>query len=643
MWFRPGGAGSPGLSAFTILCVFVLTAGFQPAALRAEPGLEGVTGILNVPTAEVAKDGEVFVGFGRNVNNLRYPGRTQRNYFAGVGFLPGLEITGRYIDFPEIQDPTVPGFGTRKDRSINLKFRLLDERRFPASFAIGAYDVGGEAAIERGNYAAVSKTLGRARLTAGYGNERFDGLFGGVELAAAKELDLLYEYDSHDHNFGVRVNPHPDWHLTLASVGGGFNFGLSYTKTLTSSRNPKEGLPPEPVEKKPLAEGTSGGELDRLAGELAANGLENVMLKAKGGELAVKYENRRFRHDEDAWAFVCLWAAVHAPPEVERLRIVSRREGHFVIVTEFNRDSLLGYVNGDRTAAELAAEATIRDYQVPGYEYDTTSGLFRPAAGGTDLYFTVANTVDLGQPNAPVKQRTGLGVKHETVLADHFTFTGYEEIPLSNNLDNRETPFAVRETLNYYFPAADGFYAFVSGGYFGGHRWGGRAEVRKYLDDSRFDLGVSGGYVKNRALDDWEDELLFSASARLPQYDLSLTGYTGRFITGDEGYLLSAARFFGGHEVSFFYYNTDYTGNEAGVRFSLPVPGYPAQRGSRFRAGVTPDYLYEYRTMGGYAASFLDPSRSIDQYRARLYPWYLRESLYLLRVAAGRTGLGGVD
>ena len=147
MWFRPGGAGSPGLSAFTILCVFVLAAGFQPAASRAEPGLEGVTGILNVPTAEVAKDGEVFVGFGRNVNNLRYPGRTQRNYFAGVGFLPGLEITGRYIDFPEIQDPTVPGFGTRKDRSINLKFRLLDERRFPASFAVGAYDVGGEAAI----------------------------------------------------------------------------------------------------------------------------------------------------------------------------------------------------------------------------------------------------------------------------------------------------------------------------------------------------------------------------------------------------------------------------------------------------------------------------------------------------------------
>jgi hypothetical protein len=643
MWFRPGGAGSPGLYAFAIVGALILIAGVQPMAAHAEPGLEGVTGILNVPSAEAAKDGEVFAGFGRNENNLRFPGRTQRNYFLGVGFLPGLEISARYIDFPEIQDPSVPGFGTRKDRSVNVKFQLLDERSFPASFAIGVYDVGGGAAIERGKYAAVSKTVGAAKLTAGYGNDRFDGFFGGVEVAAADELDLLYEYDSHSHNFGVRVNPHPDWHLTLASVSNGFNFGVSYTKTLTGNRNPKEEVPVQPVERMPLAAGTSAEELDQLAGKLAATGLDNVMLKAAGDELAVKYENRRFRHDEDAWAFVCLWAAAYAPETVEKLRIVSRREGYYTITTEYSRDDLLDYVNGECTAAELAAKAVIRDYRGPGYEFDTTSGLFRPAAGGTDLYFTIANTVDLGQPNTPVKQRTGLGVKHETVLADHFTFTGYEEIPISNNLDNRDSPFAVRETLNYYSAREGGLYGFASGGYFGGHRWGGRAEVRKYFDESRFDLGVSSGYVKNLALDDWQDELLFSASARLPRYDMSLTGYTGKFITGDEGYLLSAGRYFGGHEISFFYYNTDYTGNEAGVRFSLPVPGYPSHRASRLRAGVTPDYIYEYRTMGGYAASFLDPSRSVDQYRARLYPWHLRENLYLLRVAAGREGLGWVD
>jgi hypothetical protein len=627
------------LLVFALIAILALGAG--PLIASAEPGLEGVSGILNVPTAEVAKDGEFYAGFGRNQNKVRYPGRVQRNYFVGVGFLPRVEVVARYIDFPEIQDPGIPGFGTRKDRSVNAKVQLLSEECAPLSLAAGMYDVGGRAVIERGTYGVASKTLGPARLTLGVGNKRLDGVFGGVEISPFPQLDLMYEYDSYDHNFGVRLNPHQDWHLTLGSVNQEFSWGVSYGKVLPSKRNAKYAPPAQSLKPTPLVPGTSGEELDTLAGLLAREGMVDVMCKARPGELAVKYENRRFRHEEDAWAFVCLWAAVHAPDGAERLRVVTRREHDFVVTTEFARDDLLAYVNGEISGSELCRRIAIRDYRSPGYEYDATSALHSSKCGTTDIFFYPANTLDLGAAYAPVKQRSGVGIKHYTSLAPRFTFYGQEEIPISNNLDKRDNPFAVRELLTYGRAWEGSFYGLAQTGYFGEHRWGGQAEVRKYWDDSRFDLGVTGGWVRNKRTDDWEEMVLASASVRVPALDLSLTGHTGHFLSGDEGFIFTAGRRFGGYGVEFFVFNTDYTENEAGVRFSIPIAGFGETPPRRVRLSVAPDFLYEYRTSAPYSAEFLHFYGSVDMHREWLYPWYLRERLNLLRKAAGTGTYGG--
>ena len=634
MRITPGGLGIfvrfivSGLAAAA-----VLTGGWLTAA--AEPGLEGVTGILNVPTAEVTKDGEFYIGFGLNENNVRYPGREQRNYFVGVGFLPRLEVVARYIDFPEIQDPSVPGFGTRKDRSVNVKVQLLSEDCAPVSVAAGMYDVGGRAVIERGTYGVISKTIGPARFTLGAGNKRLDGVFGGVEVSPVPELDLMYEYDTYDHNFGLRLNPHPDWHLTLGSVSDGFSWGVSYGKVLPSNRNPKDTPPAHLVKQTPLVKGIRAEELNSLAGLLAREGLVDVVCKAREGELAVKYENRRFRHDDDAWAFVCLWSAIYAPLEVGRLRIVTRNEHDFVVTTEFDRGDFMAYVNGEMDGAEFCRRVSIHDYRSPDYEYDVTSDLHAPKCGSTDVFFYPSNALDLGAAYAPVRQRSGIGVKHFTSIAPRLTFYGKEEIPISNNLDNRDNPFAIKELLTYSRAWERSFYGLVEAGYFGEHRWGGQVELRKYWDDSRFDLGVTGGWVRNKRTDDWEDQILASGSVRVPSLELSLTGYTGRFISGDEGFMLNAGRRFGGYGVEFFYFNTEYTENEAGVRFSIPIAGYCESAPRRFRISVAPDFLYEYRTSAPGSAKFLHFRGSVDERRAWLYPWHLRENLNLLRLAAG--------
>ncbi len=501
--------------------------------------------------------------------------------------------------------------------------------------------MGGRAVIERGTYGVATKTVGPAQFTLGLGDKRLDGVFGGVALSPVPEVDLLYEYDTEEHNFGLRLNPHPDWHLTLGSVNGDFAFGFSYGKVLPSSRNPKVTPPSRRAERMPLAAGIAAAELDELAEQLGRQGLVDVMCKAREGELAVKYGNRRFRHEEDAWAFVCLWSAVHAPDEVKRLRIVTRGEEDFVLTTEFDRDDLLAYVNDEMSDGEFSQRVAIHDYGNPGYEFSTTSTVHAPKRGSTDIHFYPANALDLGRANAPVRQRSGLGVKHYTAAAPRLTIYGQEEIPISNNLDDRDNPFIDRELLIYNRALEQGAYALAEAGYFGEHRWGGQLELRKYWDDSRFDFGVVGGWVRNKRSDSWEDQILASGSIRIPELDLSLTGRTGRFITGDKGFMLEVGRRFGGYRVDFFLFNTDYIENEAGVRFSLPLAGYRDKAADRWRLSVAPDFTYEYRTAPPYSAGFLDFAGSVDAFRADLYPWHLRESLYLLRVAAGVDMAGG--
>ncbi len=633
MWFRLGSAGRPAniprmMAVAYITALFLALVSAAPA--QAEPGLEGVTGLLNIPTAEVLKDGEVALGFGRNENNIRFPGRVQRNYFAGVGFLPRLEVTARYIDFPEILDPGIPGFGTRKDRSVNAKFQLLSEDSAPLSLAVGMYDVAGRAVLERGSYGVITKTAGDLQLTLGVGEKRLDGVFGGVSYMPCPAVELVYEYDTYDSNFGIRISPHKDWHFKLGLVAGDYSYGFSFTKALPTSRNPKPVRAGHSLSRRPVAECDDLAASGILALELARLGLENTRVGFSNGVLEVEYENRSFRNEEQAWAFVCNWAASRAPAQTALVSVRSLRGQRPIVSTSFAPDELVSYVNGEIDENDFAAKAIFQDCASSSIQAKRRGS----STGATDIFFVPACTLDLGRPYQPVRQRSGIAIEHSTALGGGFTLSGREEIPLSNNLDNRNSPFIVRGMLSHSAPWKGGWYTRADAGYFGFHRWGAQAEVRKFWDESKYDMGVTAGLVDNEFSDTVDDQFLFSGSARMPALDLTLTGTTGRFIWGDEGFKLSASRRLGSYAVEFFYFNTTYTEGEAGVRVSIPLFGY-SERSSGISAGIAPFFNYEYRTSPAHRAEHLYAAGSVYEYRSWLYPWRLRESIFLLREAAG--------
>ncbi|SMY10034.1 YjbH domain-containing protein [Flavimaricola marinus] len=226
----------------------LLCPALAPAEMRAEPQLAqgystfGTPGLIEMPSATLAQDGELALGLGYMNDDLQ----------ATLSFqvTPRLSASFRY---------TQPMSGGSSDQSLSLQYRLLDETARRPAVVIGFNDLIG-CDRYRSEFIAASKTVSTdVRITAGLGWGRLAGAgsfgnplsifsdsfderdskggtsnddvdlsdafrgdaahFGGVEWQATERLRLIAEYSSLDYaasgSTGIeRTSP--------------FNFGLSY-------------------------------------------------------------------------------------------------------------------------------------------------------------------------------------------------------------------------------------------------------------------------------------------------------------------------------------------------------------------------------------------------------------------------------
>ena len=178
----------------------------------------GTTGLVKIPTADVAEFGRGVIGGGYaadSVGQSRWP-RRDWSFFAMVGLVPRVEAGLRLAYGRLFLKSSV-------DRVFSVKCLLTQETNLIPATALGIQDMIG---IERkfsSLYVVGSKKLGflgiePVRLHLGYGTDwwdyisnkakghRFVGLFGGVEIRAAPFLSLLAEYDADEVNLGARFS-----------------------------------------------------------------------------------------------------------------------------------------------------------------------------------------------------------------------------------------------------------------------------------------------------------------------------------------------------------------------------------------------------------------------------------------------------
>ncbi len=192
------------------LGIFILTG----LGINAQP-TAGTTGLLNIPTAEMQRDGTFM--FGANyLPNYITPQKIDYNtgnYYINITFLPFMEASYRCT----LLQTKNTGNYNQQDRSVAIRARILKERKYLPSILFGGNDV--YTSSEKGNqyfgalYVVTSKNFNYRKsvvgASLGYGLDAFrkneiKGIFGGISFSPGfcNDLKLMAEYDSGAFNTG---------------------------------------------------------------------------------------------------------------------------------------------------------------------------------------------------------------------------------------------------------------------------------------------------------------------------------------------------------------------------------------------------------------------------------------------------------
>ncbi|MBP2645314.1 MAG: protein of unknown function rane lipoprotein [Firmicutes bacterium] len=187
----------------------------------AAPSINGTTGLINNPSADVLRPGQFSVGY----YNLTEGGT---GVFS-MNVAPKLELGVAGFRADHHADSTT---------TLNVKFGLVSETVLTPGIALGVEDVANER--ERSIYAAASKALPFGlRVHAGVGNGRYNGLFAAVEKTVNPLVfsgngmfpatTLIAEYDGKHMNFGARMSVVPGLKVDGGWRDAKWYVGVSYT------------------------------------------------------------------------------------------------------------------------------------------------------------------------------------------------------------------------------------------------------------------------------------------------------------------------------------------------------------------------------------------------------------------------------
>lgn len=198
-------------------CALLMTT----TSVLAAPSVNGSTGLINSPSADVLRGGQVSLGY----YHLKDGGVGTFN----TNVAPNLEIG-------------VAGFrydGQKNENYVNAKFSVVPETVLTPGLAIGMEDMAGSS--QRSLYAVASKALPFGfRIHAGAGNGRFSGVFGAIEKTinpisvitgndAFPATTLIAEYDGKVMNYGARLSIIPGLKLDAGVRHHDGYIGISFT------------------------------------------------------------------------------------------------------------------------------------------------------------------------------------------------------------------------------------------------------------------------------------------------------------------------------------------------------------------------------------------------------------------------------
>jgi hypothetical protein len=580
------------------------------------PSNWGATGLMEIPTARVMRQGRFRFGAGQ--------ADPYRTYSFAIAPLEGLEIDGRVTEVIGVP-ALLSGYGNTKDKAVDLKYRVLPEGKWWPAVAIGIMDPHGTR-IYPGQYVAASKQIYPFDFTVGFGNGRFgkralpsqgegvaaemfsdngswrrDGqFFWGVQFALSDEVLLMAEYNPiryeaqiqdpaqakyftepvpSKYNFGIRWRPWSWLEADLswqrgdqigANLSAAFDLGVPLVPLYDPPYREKPEYRLSPIE-------------ERIARGLAATGFSDIIVRKNGDALAVEARNDKYYYTPRALSLMLRVVAELSPTEVREIRLILTDNGIPVVAFSTTREDAGLFLSEKITAGEflrLNGDSAL-------FNTDVFEGLPGKKLNREwwDYKIWPSFRMFLNDPSGFFKYRLGVrGWVSVYPWAGGSFVTGLEWYPFNTVSSSNVPPSeAVRSDVALYqqnkeslgalmFQQIEKFpwqiHARVAAGILEVQFAGIDAEVARPFFGGRLMLGISGSIVKKRDPDralglkenDFKDRYetaFFNTRLNLPEVEGAIDLKMGQFLAGDRGTVVTLSKFFNGVVLSAWYSQTD--------------------------------------------------------------------------------------
>lgn len=561
--------------------------------------LQGYTGIINTPNAQVMAQGDIGISFNNQYDNfLRNYDYDQEHgfeesYFFGVGLLPYVELQGRLTSWT--------GY---RDLSANVKIQFPFHHPYLPDIAVGYQDVGSAVNNYGNKYIVIDKSFGFIRPSLGYGvsdndsgkrdiSPRMDGVFGGVEVQTFDWLYLLGEYDGEETHAGVRIESPRAWSdlisfNTVVASNLSDDNEISMAFNLVFSLYEKERYTPPQEEKRdaaavpetsenreqPYAEVTAetpvsepvsdvtkeafvqtNAPLTALASNLAAAGLENVTVKTQGKTLYIAYENSVYRWNELDALGVVMGEASRYADRYERFVIEPLKSRVRVAAFHGSLPAAAAYYDSPSYATKMAFAASLSqsspiDTDDFAVVCDRANGsLFKGRLELSPLVMTFVGT-EVGVFDYELLLRT----KGYTTLYDGFDLSVVYDLPVDNSAELDPDYGIFRNSyidggfdsvmLNYTANVFGVLSIFSAGTY--GYDYAGAME-QLIFNKGRHTFKLEGGYFENTEDDTEKAREYYVATYSYHYVPMDLFGQLrgGKYWNHDNGFEVQLKRFFG--------------------------------------------------------------------------------------------------
>lgn len=448
----------------------------------------GGIGLLQTPTARMADEGELAFTASHTSPYSRYNMVLQP--------LPWLEGAFRYVSVANRRygPEWLSGNQNYKDKSIDLKIRLLEESRWVPEVAAGFRDLGGTGLFSS-EYLVASKRIGSfdasLGLATGYiGNrgdfrnpltsidDRFEtrpraqgtgslnsdgmfrgpvGVFGGVAYQTPWEpLQLKLEYDGNDYkhepqrnnqrqnsafNLGASYAVNNNVHLHLGWERGDLAmFGVTLRTNLAQASSMAKVLDPMPMPLKQrparaaleVADGTNVTiDWSGVANQLEQNaGLRVQSISRRGPELIVTGEQRRFYYPAQGLGRSARILDDKLTDDITWFTVQNTRLGVPIVETSIERKTFANYIEHETDLSRLAGHIEMAP---PAAQRRET--LYQAPLHRFDGGFNIGYQQSLGGPDGFVLFQVAGTYSASVYLARNLWFSGTVSYNAYNNYD----------------------------------------------------------------------------------------------------------------------------------------------------------------------------------------------------------------